>query len=85
MRTCRRSSRTVLLGSPVVPFCPFSFWVPLLKPSSRKKGTLIIKKGTLIIKGLLGNLGCERWSLGVGAYRVRGAQSGSPCSKKRGL
>ena len=30
------------LGSPVVPFCPF-FWVPLLKSSSRKKGTLIIK------------------------------------------
>ena len=28
---------------------PFSFWVPLLKPNSRKKGTLIIK-------GLLGNL-----------------------------
>ena len=38
------------LGSPVVPFYPFSFWVPLLKPNSRKKGTLIIK-------GLLGNLG----------------------------
>ena len=38
----------VTLGSPVVPFCPF-FWVPLLKPSSRKRGTLIIK-------GLLGNL-----------------------------
>ena len=36
-------------GSPVVPFYPFSFWVPLLKPNSRKKGTLIIK-------GLLGNL-----------------------------
>ena len=28
---------------------PFFFWVPLLKPNSRKKGTLIIK-------GLLGNL-----------------------------
>ena len=28
---------------------PFSFWVPLLKPSSRKKGTLSIK-------GLRGNL-----------------------------
>ena len=39
----------VFLGSPVVPFYPFSFWVPLLKPNSRKKGTLIIK-------GLLGNL-----------------------------
>ena len=36
-------------SSPVVPFYPFSFWVPLLKPKSRKKGTLIIK-------GLLGNL-----------------------------
>ena len=34
---------------PSVPFYPFSFWVPLLKPNSRKKGTLIIK-------GLLGNL-----------------------------
>ena len=38
-----------MLGSPVVPFGPFSFWVPLSKPSSRKKGTLIIK-------GPLGNL-----------------------------
>ena len=38
------------LGAPVIPFYPFSFWVPLLKPNSRKKGTLIIK-------GLLGNLG----------------------------
>ena len=28
---------------------PLSFWVPLLKPSSRKKGTLIIK-------GLLGDV-----------------------------
>ena len=37
------------LGSPVVPFYPFPFWVPLLKPNSGKKGTLIIK-------GLLGNL-----------------------------
>ena len=36
------------LGSPVGPFCPFSFWVPFLKPNSSKKGTLIIK-------GLLGN------------------------------
>ena len=36
-------------GSPVVPFYPFSFWVPLLKPNSSKKGTLIIKE-------LLGNL-----------------------------
>ena len=38
------------LGAPVVPFYPFSFGVPLLKPNSRKKGTLIIK-------GPLGNLG----------------------------
>ena len=38
-----------VIGAPVVPFYPFSFWVPLLKPNSRKKGTLIIK-------GLLGNL-----------------------------
>ena len=48
------------LGSPVVPFYPFSFWVPLLKPNSRKKGTLIIK-------GLLGNIGeREREFLKVG-------------------
>ena len=32
-----------VLGAPVVPFYPFSFWVPLLKPNSRKKGTLTIK------------------------------------------
>ena len=38
-----------LLGSPVVPFYPFSFWAPLEKPNSRKKATLIIK-------GLLGYL-----------------------------
>ena len=44
-------SGILLLGSPVVPFYPFSFWVPVLKPNSRKKGTLIIK-------GLLGNLVC---------------------------
>ena len=37
------------LGSPVVPFCPFCLGVSLLKPNIRKKGTLIIK-------GLLGNL-----------------------------
>ena len=39
----------VKLGAPVVPFYPFSFGVPLLKPNSKKKGALIIK-------GLLGNL-----------------------------
>ena len=37
------------LGTPVVPFCPFYLGVSLLKLNSRKKGTLIIK-------GLLGNL-----------------------------
>ena len=42
-------SRRPKLGAPVVPFYSFSSWVPLLKPNSRKKGTLIIK-------GLLGNL-----------------------------
>ena len=31
-----------LLGSPVVPFCPFYFGVPLLKPNIKEKGTLII-------------------------------------------
>ena len=37
------------LGSPGVPFCPFSSWFPLLKPSGRKKGARILK-------GLLRNL-----------------------------
>ena len=37
------------LGAPVAPFYPFSFWVPLLN-------RIVGKKGTLIIKGLLGNL-----------------------------
>ena len=37
------------LGSPVVPFSPFCYGVSLLKPNSSKKGTFIIK-------GLLGNL-----------------------------
>ena len=40
---------SLFLGSPVVPFYFFFGGVPLLKPNSRKKGTLIIK-------GLLGNL-----------------------------
>ena len=31
------------LGPGVVPFCPFYFRAPLLKPNSREKGTLIIK------------------------------------------
>ena len=43
------SSQDSFSRFPSVPFYPFSFWVPLLKPNSRKKGTLIIK-------GLLGNL-----------------------------
>ena len=38
------------LGTPVVPFYPFYFGLSLFKQNSRKKGTLIIK-------GLLGNLG----------------------------
>ena len=38
------------LGTPVVSFCPFLFWSLLIKLNSRKKGTLIIN-------GLLGNLG----------------------------
>ena len=39
----------VVLGTPVVPFCPFYFEVSLSKLNSRKKGTLVID-------GLLGNL-----------------------------
>ena len=42
--------RSRLLGSPVVPFCPFNLGVSLFKPNIRKKGILIMK-------GLLGNLG----------------------------
>ena len=49
MFLCASRFRVPLPGAPVVPFYPFSFWVPLLKPNSTKKGTLIIK-------GLLGNL-----------------------------
>ena len=33
-----------VLGCRVGPFCPFSFWVPLIKPNSRKRGTLISKR-----------------------------------------
>ena len=40
------------LGTPVVPYSPFHVGVSLLKLNSRKKGTLIIK-------GLLLNLGGE--------------------------
>ena len=41
-----------VLGSSVVPFCPFSFWAPLLKPNSSP-----------IILGLLWNLAFERMDL----------------------
>ena len=37
------------LGSAVIPFCPFYLGVSLLKPNIRRRGTPIIK-------GLLGNL-----------------------------
>ena len=53
-------SKFGMLGSPVVPFYPFSFWVPLLKPNSRKQGTLTIK-------GLLG----KGFAGGGGDFRVR--------------
>ena len=36
---------TKKLGSPVVPFYPFSFWVPISKPNREKKGTLITVDG----------------------------------------
>ena len=41
----RHRETDACLGSPVVPFCPFSFWVPLF--STKKVGT----RGTLSIKG----------------------------------
>ena len=41
--------RVLCLGSPVVHSCSSSFWVPLLSPNRRKKGTHIMR-------GLLGNL-----------------------------
>ena len=47
------------LGNPVVPFYPFYLGVSLLKLNSRKKGTLIIK-------GLLGNLEMNRGSQSCG-------------------
>ena len=45
-----------ILGSPVILFCPFYLGVSLLTPNTREKGTLIIK-------GLLGNLG-SKWPNG---------------------
>ena len=44
------SMQVLKLGSPAVPFCRFYLGVSLLKRN-------ITKKGTLIINGLLGNLG----------------------------
>ena len=61
------------LGAPVVPFYPFSVWVPLLYPNSRKKGTLSIK-------GLLGNLDAARPSPRTTASK---ATSGSACRRFR--
>ena len=57
----------------MVPFCPFYFRVPLIKPNSKKKGTLIVM-------GLLRNLatvhsgGWERLSVGLkrGVWMVLG-------------
>ena len=58
-----------LLGTPVVPFCPFYLGVSLFKPNSRKKGTLIIK-------GFLGNLVWSARNEGMDPYsdgfRVKG-------------
>ena len=45
----------------MVPFCPFHFRVPLLKPNNKAKGTLIIM-------GLLRNL----VAVGEGELRVSG-------------
>ena len=54
------------LGSWVVPFCPFYFRVPFIKLNIRKKGTLIVK-------GLLRNLGLEiQGSEGLGHVRELG-------------
>ena len=66
---------------PVVPFCPFSLRVALLKPKNRKKGTLTIK-------GPLGNLVCmvqrTLWlrPCGLMSYVVF-RTDGGPCSKSR--
>ena len=57
-----------------MPFCPFCFRVPLLKLSIRKKGTLIVK-------GLLRNLGIERDDDGSESrlkFNVSGVRSGAP-------
>ena len=46
---CSTGDMKYSLGTPVVPFSPFHFGVSLFKLSIRKKGTLIVKQ-------LLGNL-----------------------------
>ena len=53
-----------ILGFPVGAFCPFSSRVPLSKPNSRKKGTLISK-------GLLGNQELGDFVSGVVAVYLR--------------
>ena len=55
--------------------CPFSFWVDLLKPNSRKKGGLIINGllGNLVYGGLLGPRAAIRArELGTRLMRVLG-------------
>ena len=49
-------------GCPSWAFCPFYFGVPLLTPNSREKGTLSIK-------GLLGNLVSDFWRALGGSSR----------------
>ena len=52
---------------------PFFFWAPLLKPKSRKKGTLIIK-GPLenLVKGFLMKLGLQDLRLKGSALTLKG-------------
>ena len=58
------------LGFPVLSFCPFSFWVPLLKPNSREKGTPIIKGllGNLVMNGSTADL--KSWILTISASQT---------------
>ena len=59
------------LGSPVLPFCPSSLRVPLLKASSRKKGTCIIKwlLGQTLKKMWEGTRGFPTHALGLRMFR----------------
>ena len=69
LRSTGSPIRLSCLGSPVVPLLPFFLGVPLLKPNSRKKGTLIIK-------GPLGNLVvecCKKLKKGVLTDRRQGS------------